>query len=399
MDAARFRSWVFARQGLGIKTFETARESLKESGWQRSVAGVSPYLGIRARSGEGREAVDALAASLELFELPAARSCTYVVPADHFALALSCGRAFSGITELATAKKLGTPDGEVDTLKNAVVECLEKGPLSPADMKPFLGDKVRNYGAEGKKKGLSTSLPLALSLLQTEGRIRRKSHNGRLDVQRYSYEKWEPQISDFLTEDEAAVQLATLFFIWMGAATLREFRDFSLFSAKIAISACEEIGLVNFEGSLELLALPDAAQSFAQHVIPSKPIYKMVGSIDSYLLHRRGSQFWLADEDKTITTPTEKGLVHMGSLMELSSHAILDRGRLVGIWDYDPASSDIAFYAWVPMNNALNSAIEETESYVREELGDARSFSLDSPTSRVPRVEAIRRLAKAAGTG
>src|SRR5579862_7956495 len=103
MDSAKFRSWVFARQGLETRIHSTAREALANTGWQRSVGGVSPYLAIRARSGEGRVEVDALAAGLQLFELPSARSCTYVVPADHFALALAAARNMSASTELTQA--------------------------------------------------------------------------------------------------------------------------------------------------------------------------------------------------------------------------------------------------------------------------------------------------------
>jgi hypothetical protein len=33
------------------------------------------------------------------------------------------------------------------------------------------------------------------------------------------------------------------------------------------------------------------------------------------------------------------------------------------------------------------------ENYIREQLGDARSFSLDSPKSRTPRIEALRKMA------
>ena len=37
-------------------------------------------------------------------------------------------------------------------------------------------------------------------------------------------------------------------------------------------------------------------------------------------------------------------------------------------------------------------AVERTERFVRDDLGDARSFSLDSPKSRAPRIEALGRL-------
>ena len=44
----------------------------------------------------------------------------------------------------------------------------------------------------------------------------------------------------------------------------------------------------------------------------------------------------------------------------------------------------------MPRDKALDAAILRTEAFVRDQLGDARSFSLDSPKSRAPRVQAIR---------
>ena len=249
MDAEKFRSWVFARQGLESRSFGSGRDTLVKAGWQRSVGGVSPYLAIRARSGEGRGEVDSLAANLELFELPTARSCTYVVPKDHFALGLACGRNFSAIQPKSLQPgNWGATDSEIETLKEAVIQgAIQRSALSPADMKPHLGDKVRNFGEEGKKKGLTTSLPLALSLLQTEGRIRRKPVNGRFDVQRYTYELWNPPLANLPSDEEVAFALALLYFNWMGAATLKEFRDFCLFPAKLTKAACDAAGLIPFE--------------------------------------------------------------------------------------------------------------------------------------------------------
>jgi len=36
--------------------------------------------------------------------------------------------------------------------------------------------------------------------------------------------------------------------------------------------------------------------------------------------------------------------------------------------------------------------VQRTERFVRDQLGDARSFSLDSPESRAPRIAALREL-------
>lgn len=41
-----------------------------------------------------------------------------------------------------------------------------------------------------------------------------------------------------------------------------------------------------------------------------------------------------------------------------------------------------------------NASRGETGKYISEQLGDALSFSLDSPKSRVPRIEALRKAAK-----
>jgi hypothetical protein len=47
----------------------------------------------------------------------------------------------------------------------------------------------------------------------------------------------------------------------------------------------------------------------------------------------------------------------------------------------------------VPRDKALEKAVREMETFVREDLGDARSFALDTPKSRAPRIEKLRALA------
>jgi hypothetical protein len=77
-------------------------------------------------------------------------------------------------------------------------------------------------------------------------------------------------------------------------------------------------------------------------------------------------------------------------LTNLPNHVILDRGRLVGLWEYDTATGSIAWMSVVKKDKSLQDAVARTEQYVREQLVDARSFSLDSPKSRTPRIEALR---------
>jgi hypothetical protein len=222
-------AWWSHRQGLdGSLSGKKPSAVLEQSGWARSVGGVGPYLKLFARSGAARESADAAVANLDIYELPAARNCTYVIPANDFALALKVGQPLSG-SEMKAALKLGVTEKEIDKLCDAIVKQLAKGPLDPAQLREATGSAWRSLGEEGKKKGLTTTMPVALGKLQSIGEIRRMPTNGRLDQQRYSYTLWRPNpLSKFkMTDDEAFEELARKYFQWMGPTTVRMFQEFS----------------------------------------------------------------------------------------------------------------------------------------------------------------------------
>src|SRR6266540_4044044 len=117
MDIAVLRAWWAHRQGLdGALEGKPAGEVLAKTGWARSVGGSAPYLTLFARAGLSRDAVDRAVTDLEICELPAARGCTYVVPAADFALALKAGEGFSATQEVKLACKLGSTMAELDRL-------------------------------------------------------------------------------------------------------------------------------------------------------------------------------------------------------------------------------------------------------------------------------------------
>ena len=101
----------------------------------------------------------------------------------------------------------------------------------------------------------------------------------------------------------------------------------------------------------------------------------------------------LDEADGGQNVPTEKSVVAVNDLAELYSHAILDHGRLIGVWDFDAEAQEIVWSAWSPPDAALRAEVAATEAFVRDDLGDARSFSLNSPASRRPRLEALREMA------
>jgi len=385
MDA-KLRAWWSHRQGLdGRFMGQTARQVLNQTGWSRSVGGASPYLTLFARAGLRRAEVDAAMANLDIHELPGARGCTYIVPSEDYALTLSVGQTFASKTEVATAHKLGVTDAEIDKLKAAILKALaeasENAPLDPDAVKAKVGNAARSLGPEGVKKGLATTLPLALGLLQAEGKIRRLPVNGRIDQQRYKYTLWN------VTPAGSFTDLARHYFRWIGAASLREFQWFSGLGVKAAKQATEALNLVPLQG--DLMSFPEDKAAFDKFLIPKKPHYVLTGILDNISHLRRATASLIAPED------ADGELVRKGAVMDLPHHAILDRGRLVGLWHFDPETGTIAWNSFIGKDPALEEAVAGTEAFVREDLGDARTFSLDSPKSRVPALAALRKAAAA----
>jgi hypothetical protein len=378
-------AWWSHRQGLdGSLAPATPAEILERTGWARSVGGAAPYLTLFSRGGITRTQADAAVAAVEIHEIPAARGCTYVVPQSDFALALNVGEPFSQ-DEMKVARKLGVTDDEIATLRTAVLKALKPGPLDPDGLKKKVGDAARNLGPEGVKKGLTTTLPVALGLLQSNGAIRRVPANGRLDQQRYAYTLWHPVPP---ADDTVFTKLACKYFSWIGPATIAEFQTFAGLGVKAAKVATEPLKLIDTgEG---MMLRPEDEGAFKTFKPPAKPQYSLVSSLDNIHQLRRNI------DDLTVESGRRSDLLTTrGSAVGLPGHVIFDRGRLIGRWEFDTETGTIAWVSFIPVTPGLKDAVKKMETFVRDDLGDARGFSLDSPKSRAPRIVALRKAATA----
>ncbi len=392
MNNSLLRAWWSHRQGLDdSRTGESAATILAATGWARSVAGIGPYLTLFSRGGLSRESVDAAVAATAIHELPTARGCTYILPAADYALGLQLGQPFRE-PERNIARKLGVTDSEVEKLALAVLVALKNGPLDPSEIRDSVGSAARSLGEEGKKKGMTTTLPLALGLLQAQGQIRRVPVNGRLDQQRYNYTLWSPNplANCKLTLEECLIELARRYFSWAGPATLAEFQAFSGMSQKACQAALANLTLVPLEPGSPRFLHPADLEKLNAFKVPTDPCYKLVSSLDAISLLRRDVRNLLAPEDLERLVPGENGKLALGGLSELPNHAILDRGRVIGLWEFDPTAAELVWLSFIKPNAALQQAVTETAQYVRDQVGDARSFSLDSPKSREPKLQALR---------
>ncbi|MEZ4449262.1 MAG: crosslink repair DNA glycosylase YcaQ family protein [Nannocystaceae bacterium] len=394
IDLPRLRAFWADRQGLlHLDPKRTPAGVLEETGWARSVGGVAPYLTLFARAGIGRARADKAAADLEIYELPSARGCTYVIPRRDFPLALAAASLGGDDPEIKAAKKhLGLTDAELDRLSQGVLRALERGALDPAGLKEVLGDAVRNLGAEGKKRGVTTTLPLALGHLQRRGEIRRQPVSGRLDEQRYAYVRWSPSplAGAALTPGDAAVLLARRYFEWIGVASAANFQWFSGLGVKAAKAALEPLELEPIAEGSPLLGRAAEVAALRAFKAPKDPVYRLVAGIDGLVLLRRSIGDHLEPADQKRKVAGDRGVAELGGLQDLTSHAIVDRGRIVGLWEFEPSSGTIAWASFGKANAALKEEVARTERFIQDELGDARSFSLDSPERRQPRIDALR---------
>jgi hypothetical protein len=166
---------------------------------------------------------------------------------------------------------------------------------------------------------------------------------------------------------------------------MAEFQWFSGLGSKDARAAVSDLNLKPLEDGSDLLMFAEHREQLRSYKSSKKPQYVLVSSLDGISHLRRNVESLLAPEDMSHSAFCERGLT------ELSSHAILDRGRLTGLWEYDVSMESIAWTSFVPRSRQLDEAVAHTEAYVREQLGDARSFSLDSPKSRAPRIAILRK--------
>lgn len=381
------RAWAWHKQGLdGSLAGATSEEVLARAGWARSVGGANPYLTLFARAGIRRDQVDQDVLDLKIHELPTARGCAYVLGREDFAWALSLGRnAEEAFRVLA---RLGVDRGEITLLEEQILHVLSEaeGPMDPKQLRDELGESVRSLGEEGRKKGASTTLPTALGLLQADGRIRRVPVNGRLDQQRYTYTPWGLPRSTLGPED-ARAELIRRYLGWTGGATLGQsqwFSGFTVAQSKAALAATGAVEVPTLSGG-PLWMLPDDVDRLSRFTAPEKEQIQLLAGTDSLVLQRRNSAdlFAEADKGRKVLNST------LALQADLPDHPILDRGRIIGLWQYDPGKARIAHWLFDGPTPAVARRIAEVEAWIQEDLGDFRSYSLDSPASRQERVDAL----------
>ena len=392
----KIRAYLAHRQGLLQFSSKSNHEVLREIGWVRSVGGHNVYLTLFSRNQSDRAKTERDAKDHQIYEFASARGCTYFLPCDDFQVGIKAGQGFNDAASIRTAKsKLGFTDEDLAKLKAGIVGALKNSPLDTNGIKKELGDLVVNFGEAGKKLGQTTSLSLGLLSLQAEAQIRRVPKDWALEAQSYYYELFQnsPVVNDSYSKEQAYADLAFRYWNWIGLANLAHFQWFSGLGVGAAKKATEGLSLVPVEGT-DLLIHADNEADFQNFEVPKKPVYRLVTALDNLFLLRREVVSLFEPQDLAGNGENEKRGGGLVASNDLRNHAIVDRGRIVGLWEYETSSQSLVTALFVPMNDELESEIRRTEAFIRDELGDCRSFSLDSPKSRQATIDALRAMSQ-----
>ena len=397
---AQARALWWQKQAIGDAIRKGPLASvLGAAGWLRTLGGSDVYLAARARRpGLGRAELDAAVAAGELRVVPAARGCIYLVPAGVVGdLMVLNAEGWRKTTERELAK-VGSSMKVVEGLAKKLLDALDR-PLTllttDALRKALPAGAVPSFGDAGKKVGLSSPLPLALRLLEFDGRVERTLEDGRLDSERYLWRRARSPVPP--TGRDPIDTLAGAFLEFAGPVTLAQLASWSGRAQRELTPALERLGAerVSVEELGEAWVLPgDVA---AMRRAPPPGGVALLAFEDNYLAphglgvvtdprhHQLEINIWGGGKPDAI-----------GSARHVLSRTIVVDGLVAGFWEVDPRTEGGVWVTFDPAPRALASRLDEETAaaarFLLGELGHARVFTLDTMELVQERADRIAKL-------
>lgn len=401
------RGLVLAAQGLAPGAQRPLTDALERAGFVRTLGGVEAYLALRPRvKGFTPALLHAAMESGQVQVVPAVRGCMYLLSRAQVPGALRLAGLLTRPREEKVEARAGVKKGELQKLGRQVVEVLARqGPLGTDALRKALpAGAVRSLGEAGKKLGLSSPLPPALRVLEFEGAVARLAEGGRLDTQAYAWRV--PKKSPFAGAKVAGALPALLagvagtFLRAAGVGRVKDLAGWAGVAQRDAAAAVQAVGAVSveIEGEKDArVALPAVLKAHGGAVRSGEALAFL--PFEDNLLALQGTPALLTDpRHHGLQLPSWDGKkkVALGQAAHLAYRPLVAEGRLVGFWEFDPASSEVVFGCFDGVSAAtrrrLGDEAEATAAFLLDELGHGRSFSLDTDAALAERARWIRSL-------
>lgn len=398
------RAFWHRRQGLAAPGRGAIEDVIDATGWPRTLGGVEVYLAVRARIPSlRRKDLDAAKEASRVQVIPAVRGCIYVVPRKDVPLMLRVAEDQARPRIDRDLERAAVKQSEVDALAGQVHALLKKGPLSTDGIRKALPEgAIRSLGELGKKIGLSSPLPPALRQLEFDGKVERTVEGGRLDTERYLWRVPEKnpftgaKVPSSAAERHAAV--ARIYFRQAGPATLKDFATWAALSqteARAAMGGTPLLPvLVDGYGEAfileeDLKPLKDAGPAPATvSLLPLEDNYTVwhtPAPLTAPQLHGREVETWGYMKDST-----------MGTARHMFMRPVLIGDQIGGVWELDPSAGKVVTFTFdgvgAVQRKALDALADGTAAFIQEDLGHARSFSLDTMEEVQARADRVKRM-------
>jgi hypothetical protein len=404
VDLDRARAHWHQRQGLAEPRKGPLEEIVAATGWPRTLGGVDLYLAIRARApGMRRSDLDEAVEQSRLQVIPAMRGCIYLVPRASVPLMLRIADELTRSRTERELEKVGVPKTEIAAIAEAVLAVLKKGPLSTDALRKALPPGVvRSLGDKGKKVGISSPLPPTLRYLEFEGRIERTQENGRLDNERYAWRlvKKSPFASAKIPADREGryAALARTFFQHAGPASLKDFAGWAGLSQRDARAAIERAPLapVAVDGYADDAFALEEDLPALREAAPAASSVSLLSFEDNFVVLHGGPALLVDPKLHGRKTPVlgqTKGTT-LGDAKHIAMRMMFDGDRMIGMWEFDPDKEAVVFGSFEPLKAARRRAVEAMASdvgaFLRDDMGHAKSFTLDTVDELRKRTAAVK---------
>lgn len=409
LSLAQARRAAIEAQALDRASDDTAA-ILERTGFIRTLGGADVYLAARARvAGFTRSDLDTLVEQGRFHVSPTVRGCIYLLAREHREPSLRLAELLSARRVERDHEKVGLPTGELAQVGEAVRQALADGPLTTQALRRALPDgTVRSLGDIGKKVGLSSTLPPALRRLEFDGALERVLDGGRLDTERYLW-----RLLDGAADDAAARPVAVedvhrhMAEVYLRAAAFGGRNGFAGWSglgkrdAQKALDGLDTVA-VRVEGLDEpQVALAENASTLASLAADTSGDSGPVAFLpfeDNLIALKEGPAFFVDPEHHGLQVPVwgrGKGTT-LGNVRHGALRTVVAEDKLVGFWEFDPEAQSVVVGLFAGVGGETRQHIDQEAvavgRFLRDEIGHAKSISIDNEAQMRKRCTEIRAL-------